>query len=115
MASDLARLKASAADAEKILSAAERSGMEVSSARLELADANEALIKARVSVHTFDPAEVEKLADQGAGISNKVRAAGVAALEERDRRRKGLGVSLIFVVMAIAGLYLRIRHMEASG
>jgi hypothetical protein len=38
----------------------------------------------------------------------------VAALKERDVRRKGLGISLIFIVLAISGLYLKIRQIESS-
>ena len=113
MADDLAKLRAASARVDGVLSSAERSGMEVSSARVELADVNEALIKARVNVHTFDPEEVRKLTDQGVEISQKVYGAGVAALRERDLRRKGLGLSLIFIVFALSGLYLKIREIES--
>lgn len=99
--------------AESSLGAAERSGMEVSTPKLELANAREAMIKARVTVHTFNDAEVKKLTDQGGAIAKKSNEAGIAALRERDFRRKGLGFSLIFIVMAIAGLYLKIRKMES--
>jgi hypothetical protein len=37
----------------------------------------------------------------------------VAALRERDSRRKGLGIALIAIVLAIGGLYLKIRQMES--
>lgn len=100
--------------AESSLSAAERSGMEVSTARLALANASEDLIKARVSVHAFSVSEVKKLTDEGVGIAKKADEAGIAALRERDFRRKGLGFSLIFIVLAIVGLYLKIRQMESS-
>jgi hypothetical protein len=113
MADDLAKLRAASARVDAVLSSAERSGMEVSSARVELADVNEALIKARVNVHTFDPEEVRKLTDQGVEISQKVYGAGVAALRERDLRRKGLGLSLLFIVFALSGLYLKIREIES--
>jgi hypothetical protein len=113
MSGDLAKLTDSFHRAEDILNAAERSGMEVSSAKLELGDANEALIKARVNVHTFRSEDVQKLTDQGVEISQKAYGAGVAALRERDLRRKGLGLSLIFIVLAISGLYLKIRQIES--
>jgi len=113
MAGDLGKLNASLTRAEEMLNTAERSGMEVSSAKLEISDAHEALIKARVNVHTFNDAEVRKLTDQGVDISQKAYQAGVAALQERDFRRKGLGVALIFIVLAISGLYLKIRQMES--
>ena len=113
MAGDLARLKTDLARTEETLNTAERSGMEVSSARLELADASEDLIKARVNVHTFREAEVGKLTGQGVDIAGKSYQAGVAALRERDYRRKGLGIALIAIVLAISGLYLKIRQIES--
>jgi hypothetical protein len=81
---------------------------------VELADANEALVKARVNVHTFDEAAVRKLTDAGVEIAAKSYQAGVAALRERDVRRKGLGIALIAIVLVISGLYLKIRQMEST-
>jgi hypothetical protein len=112
MAGDLAKLNTFYGRAEEILSTAERSGMEVSEPKVELTGAHEALIKARVNVHAFNEADVRKFTDQGVEISQKSYQAGVAALRERDVRRKGLGVSLIFIVIAIAGLYLKIHQIE---
>jgi hypothetical protein len=112
MSADLANLNSSLARAEKVLNVAERAGMEVSGAKMELADANEALVKARVNVHTFDDSEVRKLTDSGVEIAAKSYQAGVAALRERDFRRKGLGIALIAIVLAISGLYLKIHQIE---
>jgi len=114
MAGDLAKVKTFLGRAEEILGTAERSGMEVSSPKVELANAHEALIKARVNVHSFNDAEVQKQTDQGVEIAQKAYQAGVAALAERDVRRKGLGVSLIFIVLAISGLHWKIRQMESG-
>ncbi len=113
MAGDITRLKADEQKAEEVIGAAERSGMEVSSAKVQLTDAHASLIKARVEVHTFDPAEIRKLADESTKISGQAYEAGVAALKERDYRRKGLGVALICIILTIGGLYLKIRQMES--
>jgi hypothetical protein len=113
MAGDIAKFKTFYQRADQILGTAERSGMEVSSARVELTSAHGDLIKARVNVHTFNPADVQKLTDAGVGLSQKAYEAGVAALKERDFRRKGLGVALVFIVLAISGLYLKIRQIES--
>ncbi|MBI2817719.1 MAG: cytochrome c3 family protein [Acidobacteria bacterium] len=110
---NLSALTSALARAESSLGAAERSGMEVSTPKLELANAHEALIKARVNVHTFSDVEVKKFTDQGVAIAKKSDEAGIAALKERDYRRKGLGFSLVFIVIAIAGLYMKIRQMES--
>ncbi|HXX24243.1 MAG TPA: cytochrome c3 family protein [Terriglobia bacterium] len=114
MSADLAKLDASIARAEGVLNVAERAGMEVSGPKVDLADANEALVKARVNVHTFDDAAVRKLTDAGVEIAAKSYQAGVAALRERDYRRKGLGLALIAIVLAISGLYMKIHQMESG-
>jgi hypothetical protein len=113
MSGDLAHLDSALARAEEVLGVAERAGMEVSGPKVDLADAHEALVKARVNVHTFDEAAVRKLTEAGVEIAAKSYQAAVAALRERDFRRKGLGVALIAIVLAITGLYLKIRQMES--
>jgi hypothetical protein len=113
MAQDLARLNLAITRATAVLDTAERAGMEVSSPKLELASAHEALIKARVNVHTFEDAEVEKVAKPGLEIATRADQAGLAALAELNVRRKGLGISLITILVAIAGLYLKIRQIES--
>jgi hypothetical protein len=114
MSGDLAQLGASIGRAERVLDVAGRAGMEVSGPKVELGDARGALVKARVNVHTFDQAAVRKLTEAGVEIAGKSYQAGVAALRERDFRRKGLGVALIAIVLAISGLYLKIRQMESG-
>ena len=110
--SDLTQLSAAIKSAEEVLAVAESSGMEVSGPKLELASARDALIKARVTVHTFNEAEVHKLTAQGVTVAKKTNLAGIESLKERDFRRKGLGFSLVFIVAAIAGLYMKLRQME---
>ncbi len=111
---DISQLKARLARAEEMVDTAEQSGMEVSGAKVDLSTAHESLIKARVNVHAFDDAEVKKVTDEGTQTADKAYQAGVAALRERDVRRKGLGISLIAIVLAIGGLYLKIRQIESQ-
>jgi hypothetical protein len=113
IAQDIARLNLAITRADTILDDAERKGMEVSSAKLELANAHEALIKARVNVHTFRDSEVQKVAAPGMAIAKGANEAGVAALAELNFRRKGLGISLITILVTIVGLYLKIRQIES--
>ncbi len=113
IAGGLDNLKAAYHRADQVLDTAEKSGMEVSSARVELTSAHSDLIKARVAVHSFNAANVLKLTHQGAETSHKAYEAGVAALHERDYRRKGLAIALIAIALAIGGLYLKIRRMES--
>jgi predicted CXXCH cytochrome family protein len=114
IAGDIAKLQTFYLRADQILGTAERSGMEVSAARVELSNAHSDLLKARVTVHTFDPAQVQKVTGEGVQIAQKSYQEGVAALHERAVRRKGLGLSLTFIVLAILGLILKIRQMEAK-
>ncbi len=106
------KLKATYQKADDVLNNAEKSGMEVSSARVEMTNAHSDLIKARVTVHTFNAADVLKITNQGTATAQKAYAAGVDALKERDYRRKGLAIALIAIVIAISGLYFKIRGME---
>lgn len=110
---DLDKLKSSYQQAQEVLNKAELSGMEVSRAKVELTNAHGELIKARVAVHSFNPAAVGKFTSQGIQISQKAYEAGVAALKERNFRRKGLAISLIAILLALSGLYLKIRKMES--
>ena len=95
-----------------LLERAEHAGMEVSQARFELGGPNAALVKAGAAIHAASVGAVKKEADAGLAISAKAYARGVRALEELGFRRKGLGVSLVIIVVLIAGLVLKLRQLE---
>jgi hypothetical protein len=94
------------------LDRAEHAGMEVSQARLDLSGANDALVKARVAVHTANLEAVKKEADSGLAIAGKAYARGLRALGDLKFRRQGLGVSLVIIVGLIVGLVLKIRDLD---
>jgi hypothetical protein len=106
------KLDAAVKRSDAILAQAARSGMEVSEAALRENDAHESLVKARVAVHAFDPAAVEEPVREGLKIAAGTYLAGQQALEERQRRRLGLGVSLVTIVVTLAGLWLAIKRLE---
>jgi hypothetical protein len=112
MAASLNSLTAAIKVSSEILGRATRDGMEVSEPQARLQDAQELLIKARVAVHAFDLAAVQAPVNEGLKITTETYQAGLSALKERDRRRLGLGISLITIVMTIAGLWLAIRRLE---
>ena len=114
IAGGINKLKTTYQNADEVLNKAEQSGMEVSSARVELTSAHSDLIKARVVVHSFNATDVLKVTSQGVATSRKAQEEGIAALHERDYRRKGLAIALIAIVIAISGLYLKVRKMERS-
>ncbi|HSW50780.1 MAG TPA: cytochrome c3 family protein [Bryobacteraceae bacterium] len=113
MSDSILRLATALERSEAILSKAVRSGMEVSEAILRENDARESLVKARVAVHAFDPAAVEKPVAEGLKIASETYLAGEQAMQERQRRRLGLGISLITIAVTVAGLWFAIKRLEA--
>lgn len=101
--------------ASGVLSRAERAGMEVSRARFDLREAKDSLTNARVLIHTFSPAEVEKVTKPGIAVARKSFGAGEKALAELGFRRKGLAVSLFFILFLAALVYIKIREIEGRG
>jgi hypothetical protein len=86
--------------------------MEVSEARLQQDQARDSLTKARVTIHSFQPKLIDQDIEAGMKITAKNLQAGKDALAERDYRRKGLGVTVVFILMTLVGLYLYIRQLE---
>ena len=110
----LTQLAASIKSADEILGRAERSGMEVSQPRLELTQAHDALMKSRVTIHSFKPALLDADIKPGMATAAKDYAAGKKAMEERNFRRIGLGLSLVAILLVLIGLQMYIRHIEQN-
>jgi hypothetical protein len=108
-------LQSSLASADEIVRSAERYGMEMSDARLELAAANEQLVKAKTQVHRFRTDAVGQPVGAGLAASRKGYDLGVAALHERDVRRRGMLLSVAAIVVTILGLWLMIRRLDQRG
>lgn len=113
MRADLERLQAAMDKSDDVLGQAERSGMEVSQARLAESQARDALTKARVTIHSFTPARVDADVQAGLKVSQATLEAGRQALAERDYRRKGLGIAVFAIVVVLIGLWLWIREIES--
>jgi predicted CXXCH cytochrome family protein len=96
----------------EILNRAERAGMEVSKAKFELKGATDALTHARVLIHSSSPPEVEKVVAPGLEAAGKGYQAGLGALAERSYRRKGLVVSLVFILFLATLVYLKVKQIE---
>jgi predicted CXXCH cytochrome family protein len=115
MAALITSLSAALGRSEDILGRASRSGMEVSEAALRQQEARAALVKTRAAVHAFQLAAVQKPAQEGLAIAAETYRAGESALRERDRRRLGLAIALIAIVVTMAGLWLALRLIERPG
>jgi predicted CXXCH cytochrome family protein len=97
----------------QILDKAERAGMEVSRPKFEMKEATDALTHARVLIHSSATAEVDKVVAPGLAAAVKGYQAGVGALKERTFRRKGLVVSLVFILFLAGLVYLKVRQIES--
>lgn len=97
----------------EILNRSERAGMEVSRPKFEMKEATDALTHARVLIHSSSAAEVEKVVAPGLAASIKGYQAGLSALAERSFRRKGLAVSLVFIMFLAVLVYLKVRQIES--
>lgn len=99
-------------DASDILDRAENAGMEVSKPKFELRAATDALTQARVLVHGVSPDEVETALTPGMDVAAKSYHAGESAFAELSFRRKGLVVSLFFILFLAGLVYLKVRQIE---
>ena len=109
---NLTRLDHAIGDADQSLHLAESSGMEVSEARLSQDQARDALTKARVTIHSFQPALIDQDVQAGMKIAAANLKAGKDAMIERNRRRLGLGLCLIAIAIMLVGLWLYIKQSE---
>ncbi|HXV85569.1 MAG TPA: hypothetical protein VD793_02665, partial [Gemmatimonadales bacterium] len=98
--------------ARSLLERAERAGVAVSQAVFELEGAQNARIAARTAVHAFELAAVRAEVEPGLAVSDSGVAAGHRALAELSFRRTGLAVSVTIILALVAGLILKIRHLE---
>jgi len=72
------------------------------------------LVKARVSVHGFNPNKVMEFTRPAIDITIAAHKAADAALEEVSYRRRGLGYALIGIAIMIFALVMKIREIEGK-
>ncbi len=107
-------LKSSLQRTESLLKEAEQLGMGVAPAQFSLTEVRDHLIRARIKIHQFESGPVEEELTEAMTIVETAHQAGVAALDEWQFRRIGLGISLVFIVILIVALAMKIRSMEHS-
>ena len=112
MHDQLETLQSAIVASQDILERAERQGMEVSQPMLQQAQARDALLKARVTVHAFHDSELKRDTEAGLAVTRQTYVAGEKALEEGTYRRVGLGLSLVMIALTLVGLGLYIRNLE---
>ena len=87
--------------------------MEMSDAELVLIDSNQTLVKARNVVHAVSLDALREVTDEGRSLAEEAQHMGIAAFQEFQFRRKGLAVSVLFILLVVAGIYLKIRQIES--
>jgi Cytochrome c3 len=112
MHEELTVLSAAIDRSREILDRAETAGVEVGEGQLELSGAQDDLTKARVSIHSVEPAKVDEDIQAGMKVTVKTYQAGLAAMAELRYRRAGLAVSLIAIALVLLALGLLIRKLE---
>ena len=112
MHDQLENLQSALTASEEILGRAERQGMEVSQPMLQQAQAKDALLKARVTVHAFSDSDLKRDTDAGLAVTRQTHIAGEKALEEWKFRQVGLGLSLVMIALTLVGLGFYIRNLE---
>jgi hypothetical protein len=101
--------------AERIVLAAKRGGVQVGDASEQIDAAVDAQIQLQVLVHTFDP-KGAFAAKHKEGVEHATAAltAGQRSLDELKFRHRGLGVSLLAILLVLVALALKIRSLPAS-
>jgi hypothetical protein len=112
MRADLVALATETQAARQTTERAAEAGMEVSKIRFELSQADDALTKARASIHIFQVAAVHENAAAGMAVAKSARKAADRALAERDYRRRGLFVSFALILITIGALLMAIREVD---
>lgn len=105
-------LKVKRDEAARLITRAETAGMEVSNAKFDLHEVDGTLTLARTKVHSFVLSQVEEVTAKGMTLAEKVKEAGEKALAEIQFRRKGLGVSLVIIIIVAIALGFKIREID---
>lgn len=114
MKDGLVRLDKAVSGTRASLEHAERLGMDVERATYDLTPAAEALVRARVVVHSFSAEEFAKVIDEGLRTTAEVDRAAQGKLDEHGFRRKGLVVAAFFLLVLAGLLALKARRLERA-
>ncbi len=103
------------AEAERVILAARRGGVETRGALADLDQAVDSQVELEVLVHTFSSdttgAFVKKQIE-GVRFAEAALATGDGSLDELGNRRRGLVVALVLIVLTLVGLGFRIRQIS---
>jgi hypothetical protein len=100
------------ADAEARVGHVEKAGMLMDDANVKLEDAHQALVMARVQIHTVSASQVEDHTKAAMADATSAEKLAAAAEAELRYRRTGLFISLAVIALAMVVLILKVRAME---
>ena len=112
MRASIEKLKTSLTENSDLIARARNAGMEVSDQELALAEVRTKLTQARTEIHTFNPAAVDVVVNEGTKALTDVARAGNQALADLRYRRRGLFISLALILVVVVGLALKIRDLK---
>ena len=112
MSASIEGLKAALAQTGSLVERARTAGMEMSEQEVALREARNQLTLARTEVHTFDPAAVTQVVDEGLAQLAAIDRAGLAAMVELRYRRLGLAVSVGLILLFVVALYFKVRELD---
>jgi predicted CXXCH cytochrome family protein len=98
--------------ADSLLAVADRLGMEISSGRDLLKQANDELVGLRAVIHSFSLPPIEASLAEGEGLAGRAEAQAREALRDWRNRRLGMAASLVAILVLIGLLAARIRQVE---
>ncbi len=110
--SSLTQLVSVKNQAEELLRKAIEKGMMTTDEEFRLREVEQALIKSRTLVHSFEDDVVQERAQEGIEKAQTVMANSEELIDEYYFRRKGLGLATLFITILAIGLYIKIRRMN---
>ena len=112
MRADIERLKREITSASSLIERVKRAGMEVADQEVALAGVRSQLVLARTEVHAFNPTTFTPVVGEGLKLAAGVDRAGQNALSELAFRRRGLGISLVVILLMVVALAFKIRDVD---
>ncbi len=95
---------------QKKIDKAKMTGLSLDKPVYELQGLRDLLIKSRVVIHRMHPSGVLELKKKGEKIVKKVDESIEKVITDYYNRKRGLYISLIFIVLVVIGLYLYMRE-----
>jgi len=111
LADTLGEIRQSADDARALLDQAEEKGMDVSEGEDDLEAAREGLLQTRTLVHSFSRPVIDKKVQEIMLNQEAAAEVAMAAFDEIDERRRGLGISTILLILLALFVAIKIRTL----